>query len=625
MSADDHELLARYAKEGSEAAFAELVARHVNLVYSAALRRLGAAGHLAPDVTQLVFTDLARKAASVPRATVLAGWLHRATRFAAAELLRAESRRQKREQEAFAMNSIEPGSAPDPDWQQVRPLLDDALDQLGHADRDALVLRFFDERNLAEIGHALRASEDTARKRVSRALEKLRAYFLRHGIKTTAGTLSLVICANAVHAAPVGLAATLAGNAMTAAGSSAGATVGLLKLMAMTKMKLAVTAALAVLAGAVLVIEHQTQGDLRRRNAALEQQIAQLQTETQNLSNRLARGALVAPHLPAPAVAANTSRSEPVEERSGTNLYARFKDKEFKISPEQAEAYANESRRTAASLLAAFRTSGNRALLEEAMQKYPRDPQVAFEAAFKKDVTPEERRHWLDTFKETAPENALADYLSARDYFKAGQTDKAVEELMAASGKSQFDDYTLDRMQGDEEAFRSAGYPELDTRMAATMGLILPHLIEVRDLSKSLVDLSNSYRSSGDDASAQAALQLALNVGERFDGSKGTAGVPLITQLVGMAVDRMALGSMDPATPYGTDGQTVRDRIDQLTQQRETIKQRSSNWEALQQRISEQDFINYLDRTRLFGEDNAMQWLASKYGDAQPTGATVQN
>jgi len=625
MIADDNELLGRYAKDGSEAAFAELVARHVNLVYSTALRRLGTSSHLAQDVAQLVFTDLARKAPSLPRGVLLAGWLHRATRFAAADLLRSESRRQKREQEALDMNAIELESAPDPDWQELRPVLDDALDKLGQPDRDALLLRFFEGRSLADVGHVLRANEDTARKRVSRALGKLREYFLRHGIRTTAGTLSAVISANAVQAAPAGLAATLAGNAVAAASaaSSAGTTIGLLKLMTLTKTKFAICAAVVAVAGtaALVVIERQSQADLRRRNAALEQQLAQLQTEAQNLSNRLARGAVATPHLPAPALAANATRSEPIEERSSTNLYARFKDKEFKITPEQAEAYVNASRRSASSLLAAFRTSGNQALLEEAMQKYPKDPEVAFEAAFRKDATPEERRHWLDTFKASAPDNALGNYLSARDYFKAGQTDQAVQELLVASAKPQFDDFTLDRSQADEEAFRSAGYAELDTRMAATMGLVLPHLIEMKELSQSMVELSKSYRAAGDDASAQAALQLALNMGERFDGSKGTAGVPLITQLVGMAVDRMALGTMDPAIPYGNDGQTVKDRIDQLTQLRESIKERASNWEALQQKISEQDFINYLDRTRLFGEDNAMRWLANKYGDGQqPSG-----
>jgi RNA polymerase sigma factor (sigma-70 family) len=137
---DDHQLLASYTADGSESGFRELVARHVNLVYSAALRRADGDAHLAQDATQLVFTDLARKARSLPKNIVLAGWLHRATRFAAAQLLRSERRRRAREQEAAAMNTLESETAPD--WRQIRPLLDEALDELGRADRDALLLRF---------------------------------------------------------------------------------------------------------------------------------------------------------------------------------------------------------------------------------------------------------------------------------------------------------------------------------------------------------------------------------------------------------------------------------------------------------------------------------------------------
>src|SRR5437773_9670716 len=130
---DDHQLLRRYANDGSEAAFAELVSRYVNLVYSAALRRAGGDAHLAQDVAQLVFTDLARKARSLSHDVVLAGWLHRATRFAAAQVMRSERRRQTREQEAVTMNLLSAES--DHDWNEIRPLLDDALDELGGADR----------------------------------------------------------------------------------------------------------------------------------------------------------------------------------------------------------------------------------------------------------------------------------------------------------------------------------------------------------------------------------------------------------------------------------------------------------------------------------------------------------
>jgi DNA-directed RNA polymerase specialized sigma24 family protein len=133
---DDQQLLRQYAADGSEAAFGELVGRYVNLVYSAALRRTGGDIHLAQDVAQMVFTDLARKASSLPRGVVLGGWLHRATSYATAQLLRSERRRQAREQEAVAMNALT--SEPAPDWEQIHPLLDEALDRLGAADRDAL-------------------------------------------------------------------------------------------------------------------------------------------------------------------------------------------------------------------------------------------------------------------------------------------------------------------------------------------------------------------------------------------------------------------------------------------------------------------------------------------------------
>jgi RNA polymerase sigma factor (sigma-70 family) len=144
---DDQQLLRRYLADGSEAAFGELVARYVNLVYSTALRRTGGDAHLAQDAAQLVFTDLARKVRSLPENVVLAGWLHRATQFAAAQLLRTDRRRMAREQEAVAMNALTPETTPD--WNQIRPLLDLALDELGDDDRDAVILRFFEQRSLA--------------------------------------------------------------------------------------------------------------------------------------------------------------------------------------------------------------------------------------------------------------------------------------------------------------------------------------------------------------------------------------------------------------------------------------------------------------------------------------------
>ena len=255
---DDRQLLRRYVADGSEAAFGELVARYVNLVYSVALRRTGGDTYLA----QLVFTDLARKARSLRADVVLAGWLHRATQYAAAQLLRTEHRRMAREQEAVAMNTLE--SETPLDWDQIRPLLDEALDELGRNDRDALLLRFFEQRTHAEIGAALGSNEDTARKRVARALEKLRAHLARHGITTPAAVLSTVISVNAVQAAPAGMAVTLTSTALAGAAAGSGTALTLLKFITMTKLKAGIISTI-VIASVVtpLVIQHQAQAKLR--------------------------------------------------------------------------------------------------------------------------------------------------------------------------------------------------------------------------------------------------------------------------------------------------------------------------------------------------------------------------
>ena len=285
----DRQLLRRYAADGSEAAFGELVGRYVNLVYSAALRRTGGDPELAKDAAQLVFTDLARKARAFPPGVVLAGWLHRATRFAAGQLLRTERRRQAREQEAVAMNALE--AEPAPDWDQIRPLLDDALDRLDRADRDALLLRFFEQRSLAEVGQALGANEDAARKRVSRALEKLRADLVRRGVTTTAAALSTAISVNAVQVAPAGLAATLTSASLAGAAAGTGTTLTLLKLMTMTKLQAGIIGTIVVAGVATpLVVQHQSLVKLREENRALRQQgeqFSQLAAENERLSGRV--------------------------------------------------------------------------------------------------------------------------------------------------------------------------------------------------------------------------------------------------------------------------------------------------------------------------------------------------
>lgn len=274
---DDSLLLRRYVEDHSQAAFAALVDRHVNLVYFAALRRANGDPHQAEDIAQGVFTTLSRKAAALTTHTTLAGWLYTTTQFTAREAARREQRRRHREQKAHAMNEALDQPARDPDWEQVRPVIDDALHDLAPADREAVLLRFFQNRPYAEIGDALRLTENAARMRVERALDKLHQALARRGVTSTATALTTALAVPAASATPAGLAQQFA-TAALAAGSAAGGTAALATFFsAMTSTKIAVVATGAAALVAVGVALHQHH-ELVATRSALD---ASLATETQ--------------------------------------------------------------------------------------------------------------------------------------------------------------------------------------------------------------------------------------------------------------------------------------------------------------------------------------------------------
>ena len=248
---DDLTLLREYAGGNSEEAFAALVSRHVNLVYSVALRQVRDP-QMAEELTQAVFIILARKAGSLGPKTILSGWLCRTARYASANALTIQRRRQRREQEAHMQTILnEAANEPAETWTQIAPLLDGALEQLGQKDHDAVVLRFFEGRNFKEVGAALGASEDAAKMRVNRALEKLRRFFTKRGVSSATGIIAGAISTHSVQAAPVALAKSVTVLAIAKGAAASGSTLtlikGALKIMAWTKAKTIIVASAAVL------------------------------------------------------------------------------------------------------------------------------------------------------------------------------------------------------------------------------------------------------------------------------------------------------------------------------------------------------------------------------------------
>ncbi len=287
----DCDLLRRYAETQSEDAFAELVRRHVNLVYSAAMRQVNGDSHLAQDVAQTVFTELARKAAALSNRQLLSGWLYTCTHFTAAKAVRKESRRRTHELEAHTMHELCHSPAPDIDWEHIRPVLDKVMHKLKESDRDVILMRYFENRQLADIGEKLGLSEDAARKRVDRALEKLRAFLSKSGATATA--LAAALSANAVQVAPVGLATTLTTASLTGTVVGTGVTLTFVKLITMTKLQSAIVGAV-VIAGVATPLVIQQQSKLRQENESLRKQAEQLapvQADNERLSNLVAETA----------------------------------------------------------------------------------------------------------------------------------------------------------------------------------------------------------------------------------------------------------------------------------------------------------------------------------------------
>jgi RNA polymerase sigma factor (sigma-70 family) len=292
----DAQLLREFAARRDETAFREIVVRHTDFVYSAALRQVESS-EVARDVAQRVFTDLARKARplaeKMAEGSSLTGWLYRSTNFAALNPLRDERRRLAHERQA--MEQLITNSEAAPDWERVRPVLDEAMADLSEEDREALLLRYFKNQDLRTVGLALGVSEDVAQKRVSRAVEKLRDFFSRQKITVGASGLAVLISANTVQSAPVGLAATISAAVLAGTAVPALTVTAATKTIAMTMLQKTIIGAVLTAAVGTGILEahkvsqlqNQVQA-LQQQQAPLAEQIQRLQRERDEVTNRMA-------------------------------------------------------------------------------------------------------------------------------------------------------------------------------------------------------------------------------------------------------------------------------------------------------------------------------------------------
>jgi tetratricopeptide (TPR) repeat protein len=283
-----------------------------------------------------------------------------------------------------------------------------------------------------------------------------------------------------------------------------------------------------------------------------------------------------------------------------------------RLTQQQAEKFLKANGRNAANLIAAFEASGDPALLQEAMQKFPKDPQVDFMAAMDKNLSSDQQRQWLNAFEASAPNNPLANYLSALNYFSSGQNNQAVQELNAAAGKSQYQDYTVEAVQSMEEAYLNAGYSVGQAEVLSQVDSQLPQLTALKQLGQNMITLANSYQQSGDAASAQDVLQLAVNLGQNVADESGIQYT--INSLVGIAIQYNALKAMDPNSQYDNNGDTVQDELNQLNQQKTALKSVNTQfYDSVLPAMSDQDLLTFEQRKLIFGETSAEQWAIGKY------------
>ena len=315
---------------------------------------------------------------------------------------------------------------------------------------------------------------------------------------------------------------------------------------------------------------------------------------------------------PAPKISAATNSEETETE---TDPYA-----SLKIPREQAEAWLAKHHRNAASLLAVFRAQHDTNYLNEAATNFPGDPRVQL-AILSADAFPAERRKWLDAFKQSSPSNSLANYFSAQNYFKEGKNEEAVQELLAASGKPQFDNHAIENQLDAEELYTDSGKSARDV---ATLGLSSlveedePQLSSLKQVDMGIADLMKQKTDSGDASSAANLAQMGLSLADKINS--GDSGKIFINQLVGMATEAIMLNALEKNMSYDfLDGQTPAQALAALKEQKKEMRQLAENISLVLPQMSEAEMASFAQRQKIYGEIEAFKWAIQLHppADAQ--------
>ena len=290
-----------------------------------------------------------------------------------------------------------------------------------------------------------------------------------------------------------------------------------------------------------------------------------------------------------------------------------------KLPRAKVEAWLAKHHRDAMSLLTAFRALDDTNYLNEAATNYPNNPRVEL-AVLTRDEFPADRRKWLEMFKATSPSNSLANYLSAQDYFKNGNTDAAVQELLAATGKSQFDTYNIENILDSESLYSSSGDSPGKSVTFANRDMAfeaLPELATFKRLAQGIGDAQQRYLNSGDSSSAANLAQMGMQLGNQIE--TGDSGKYLINQLVGMADKAIVLQWLSSDTSYDfLGGKTPNQVVQELGQQKKSISQSYQSFLSIFPSMSDEEIANYYQRKEIYGEAEAMKWAIQQHPPANP-------